>query len=95
MSIKQSSSPLGVNSFPGVKAPSDARALRVAVTEYFLSVYLEDGRMLSVPTQWFSRLLDASEGQRGRYELIDDGRAIHWPDLDEDISVAGLLGGPD
>ena len=53
------------------------------------------GRSLTVPLEWFPRLRDASEADRKSFELDADGYAIHWPVLDEDISVPGLLGLPD
>jgi hypothetical protein len=58
-------------------------------------VHLEDGRSLTVPIEWFPRLRDATAEQRSRWRLIGPGTGIHWPDLDEDISIAGLLGLPD
>ncbi len=54
---------------------------------------LDDGRTLSVPLAWYPRLLHGTEAERMRYELIGDGEGIHWPDLDEDISIEGLLAG--
>jgi len=56
-----------------------------------LVVDLTDGRTLAVPLAWFPRLTEASANQRDEYELVGDGRGIHWPLLDEDISVLGLL----
>lgn len=56
-----------------------------------LHVRLADGREISAPLEWFPRLRDASPEQRGRWRPIGGGVGIHWPDLDEDISVAGLL----
>ncbi len=53
---------------------------------------LEDGRTLGVPLVWCPRLDAASAQQRSRWELIPGGDAIHWPDVDEDVSVSGLLG---
>jgi hypothetical protein len=58
-------------------------------------VHLEDGRSLTVPLEWFPRLREATPEQLSRWRLIGPGTGIHWPDLDEDISVAGLLGLPD
>jgi hypothetical protein len=58
-------------------------------------VHLQDGRSLTVPIEWFPRLRDATAEQRARYEFSGHGYAIHWPDIDEDISVPGLLGLPD
>jgi hypothetical protein len=60
-----------------------------------LVVHLQDGRSLTVPLEWFPRLRDASAEERSRYEFSGHGYAIHWPALDEDISVPGLLGLPD
>jgi len=54
-------------------------------------VHLEDGRSLSVPLEWFPRLRDATPEQRSHWRFIGPGTGIHWPDIDEDISVAGLL----
>ena len=58
-----------------------------------LTVRLDDGRSLSVPLAWYPRLLNGTEAERKNYELIGDGEGIHWPELDEDISVEGLLAG--
>jgi hypothetical protein len=69
----------------------DATALDVAVTEDRVIVTLADGRELSAPLTWFPRLLDASNEQRRNWRLIGHGQGIHWPDVDEDISVASLL----
>jgi len=71
----------------------DPRAKEVAVTDDELSVLLAAGRRISVPLAWFPRLLRATPAQRARFELIGDGQGIHWPDIDEDLSVAGLLRG--
>jgi Protein of unknown function (DUF2442) len=71
----------------------DPRAKEVSITEDELTVLLADGRRISVPLAWFPRLLRAAPAQRARFELIGDGQGIHWPDLDEDLSVAGLLRG--
>lgn len=56
-------------------------------------VLLVDGRTIAVPLVWFPRLSSASQKQLANYELLGDGEGIHWPDADEDISVAGLLRG--
>ncbi|MRG56917.1 DUF2442 domain-containing protein [Phyllobacterium sp. SYP-B3895] len=68
-------------------------AIEVAVSDIVLSLTLDDGRQLAVPTVWFPRLLSGSQQSRDRWELIGRGQGIHWPELDEDISVAGLLAG--
>ncbi|MBM2812121.1 MAG: hypothetical protein HW416_2880 [Chloroflexi bacterium] len=65
----------------------------VLVTEDTLTVELSDGRTLSVPLSWFPRLVHAGVEERARWRLIGRGLGIHWDDLDEDISVEGLLAG--
>lgn len=67
------------------------RARKVKVTRDTLRVDLTDGRTITVPTYWFPRLLRGTAKQRARYELIGEGEGIHWPGVDEDISVYGLL----
>lgn len=69
----------------------DATAVDVKVTGAQLFVVLADGRELSAPLAWFPRLAEATEQQRANWRLIGRGQGIHWPDVDEDISVAGLL----
>lgn len=68
-------------------------ALDVVVTDDEIRVALEDGRKVSVPLAWFPRLLQATREQRADFRLIGGGGGIHWPELDEDLSVAGLLRG--
>lgn len=65
----------------------------VTVTEDTLSVDLSDGRTISVPLTWFPRLLDATPEERKNWRFIGKGHGIHWEDIDEDISVEGLLAG--
>ncbi len=72
---------------------NDPRAKEVSVTEDELCVLLDDGRRVSAPLAWFPRLLRATPAERSNYELLGDGQGIHWPDVDEDLSVAGLLRG--
>ena len=69
------------------------RAQDVLLTEDELTVSLVDGRRVSVPLAWFPRLLHASPEQRSNWQLLGDGEGIHWPDVDEDLSVAGILRG--
>ena len=69
----------------------DATAIDVAVTDERLIVMLADGRELSVPLAWSARLSDASNEQRQKWRLIGRGQGIHWPEIDEDISVTSLL----
>lgn len=68
-------------------------AQNVSVTDDTLTVDLSDGRTISVPLAWFPRLLHGTPAERNKWRLIGDGEGIHWPDLDEDISVENLLFG--
>ena len=68
-------------------------AIDVLVTEDTLSVELSDGRTISVPIEWYPRLVQGSHSERSNWRLIGRGEGIHWPDLDEDISIEGLLAG--
>ncbi len=72
---------------------ANPRAQDVLVSEDELTVSLADGRRVSVPLAWFPRLLHASPAQRSNWQLLGDGEGIHWPDVDEDLSVAGILRG--
>lgn len=69
------------------------KAEGVTVTEDTLAVDLSDGRSISVPLAWFPRLLHASPAERKNWRLIGKGQGMHWADIDEDISVEGLLAG--
>ncbi len=68
-------------------------ALNVLLTDDTLSVDLSDGRSISVPIAWFPRLLHSTEQERNNWRLIGKGQGIHWEDIDEDISIEGLLAG--
>jgi len=65
----------------------------VTITKDTLSVDLSDGRTISVPLSWFPRLVHATLAERSNWSLIGKGHGVHWPDIDEDISVEGLLAG--
>ncbi|MYG12761.1 MAG: DUF2442 domain-containing protein [Gammaproteobacteria bacterium] len=65
----------------------------VSVSEETLTVDLSDGRTLAVPTGWYPRLVYANEEERANWTIIDGGQGIHWRELDEDVSLAGLLAG--
>ena len=71
----------------------DVFAESVLFSEDSLTVRLDDGRSMSVPLAWFPRLLYGTKTERENYELIGEGEGIHWPELDEDISIEGLLAG--
>ena len=68
-------------------------AMTVAVTEDTLTAELSDGRTISVPLAWYPRLVHATSEERGNWALIGGGQGVHWPGLDEDISVENLLAG--
>jgi hypothetical protein len=69
----------------------DSDAISVTCTDAQLQVTLSDGRVISAPLAWSPRLLAATPAQRQNWSLIGGGVGIHWPDIDEDISVKGLL----
>ena len=68
-------------------------AQEVSVTEDTLKAELADGRTISVPLAWYPRLVHATQEERDNWELIGEGQGIRWPDLDEDLSVEGLIAG--
>ncbi len=68
-----------------------AKATDVCITEHELVVTLANARVLSVPLEWFPRLRAGTREQRANWRMIGGGEGIHWEELDEDISVAGLL----
>jgi hypothetical protein len=70
-----------------------ARVQRVSLTDDALAVDLTDGRTVSVPLAWFPRLLHGSIEERNNWRLIANGEGIHWPSLDEDVSVGNLIFG--
>lgn len=70
-----------------------ACASNVTVTKDTLTVDLDDGRTISVPLEWYPRLTHGSSKERNKWSLIGEGLGVHWPDLDEDISVENLLAG--
>lgn len=77
-----------------IPTPS-VRARSVKVSDDELIVELADGRSLSVPLVWFPRLLNATLESRNRWTLLGQGEGIHWPEIDEDLSVEGLLAARD
>jgi len=71
----------------------EPRAVRVKVTRSEVVVDLSDGRTVSAPLAWYPRLLHGTQGERHNWRLVAGGSGINWPDLDEDLSVDGLLDG--
>jgi hypothetical protein len=72
---------------------TDARVKQVSVTDDLITFHLMDGRVISVPLAWSWRLSDATAAQRNNYEIIGDGQGVHWPEIDEDLSVDGMFHG--
>lgn len=72
---------------------AEAKAQKVMVTDDTLAVDVNDGRTISVPLAWFPRLLHGTPEERSNWRFIGQNEGIHWPDLDEDISVENLLMG--
>lgn len=71
----------------------EPKLLDVRVSEEEIIAFLADGRTVSVPLVWSWRLSEASQKERENFQIMGDGQGIHWPDVDEDISVEGMLGG--
>jgi hypothetical protein len=72
---------------------AEAKAKNITITDDTLSADLIDGRTISVPLVWYPRLTHATEKERNNWRFIGDKEGIHWPDLDEDISIENLLMG--
>ena len=72
---------------------TEPRVTAVEVTDTLIVAYLADGRTISVPLAWSWRLSDATPEQRAHYEIFGEGTGIRWPDIDEDLSVRGMLEG--
>lgn len=77
-----------------VAVDPDPIAIDVEMSDAALRIVLSDGRELSAPLAWFPRLRDATREQRQKWEPIGRGHGIHWPEIDEDISIRALLGRP-
>ena len=71
----------------------EPRAQEITITGDSLSVDLMDGRTIIVPIVWYPRLWHGTPEERNNFEIIGDGTLLHWPDLDEDLSVDGILAG--
>jgi len=76
-----------------IAVSTDSRVKEVLVTDDFITFSLVDGRVVSVPLAWSWRLSEATRAQRENFEIIGDGYGVHWPDVDEDLSVEGMLHG--
>jgi hypothetical protein len=74
-------------------ASNAPRIQEMRVTKDEIIAHLTDGRVISVPLAWSWRLSDATPAQRAKFRLIGSGQGVHWPEIDEDISVEGMLHG--
>jgi len=72
---------------------SEPRMMTMNVTEDLIIAELEDGRIISVPITWSWRLSEATPEQRNNFEVLGNGEGAHWPEIDEDISVRGMMFG--
>jgi hypothetical protein len=72
---------------------NEPRIQDVRITSDEIIAHLADGRVISVPLAWSWRLSDATPAQRAKWRLIGDGQGVHWPEIDEDLSVEGMLHG--
>jgi hypothetical protein len=75
--------------------PVTALAKSVKFTKSMMQITFRDGRVLAVPLLWFPTLQAATAAQRMQYEIAGGGISLHWPELDEDLSIAGLMAGVD
>ena len=90
-----STSPKSNVKFARAYVPTSALAKSVEFDNEAMRVTFADGRVLSIPLIWFPVLRDATAEQRANYEIGGGGISLHWPDLDEDLSIAGLMAGVD
>ena len=90
MSIEDSSTTPGMNTLAEI---TDLRATSVRMEADMFYVEIEDGREIGVPYSWFWRLEDATAEQRNNWRFIAGGHGIHWEEIDEDISIAGIIKG--
>ena len=81
-----------MNGIPSVAATvALSKIIRVGVNDDTLSVDLEDGRTISVPIGWYPRLAYGTPTERGNFQISGAGYGVHWPDLDEDVGIEGML----
>jgi hypothetical protein len=73
------------------KTLAELSIMGILITEDFLTAHISDGREVSIPIAWFPRLMDAKPDQLAKYEISPSGYGIHWPDIDEDISIRSFI----
>ena len=72
--------------------PDELSILKLTVTDEMLTAHISDGRIISIPVAWFSRLRNGTLEQLKNFEISPSGYGIHWPDMDEDVSIRAFLG---
>jgi hypothetical protein len=95
MSTLIKAEPSSKSKFRRAYVPQTALAKSVEFADDLMQVFLTDGRIISVPVIWFPLLHEATPEQREQYEIGGGGVSLHWPEIDEDLSVASLLAGAD
>ena len=95
MSTSVETQPKSKRRFRRAYVPTTALAKTVKFADEMMQVFLTDGRIISVPLIWFPLLYEATPEQRERYEIGGGGVSLHWPEIDEDLSVASLMAGAD
>lgn len=88
--MKTKSATVGMNT---PKSSIEPAITDVAVSAHLLTVTLNDGRIVSTPVSWYPRLRDATQAQRSNWKIIGSGIGVNWPDVDEDLSLQGMLDG--
>lgn len=84
-----------LHTFRRAYVPRTALAQFVEFDEEMMHVFLTDGRIISAPIIWFPLLHEATQEQRSKYEIGGGGVSLHWPELDEDLSIANVMAGVD
>ncbi|CUS06249.1 conserved protein of unknown function [Candidatus Promineifilum breve] len=95
MSTLTETTPTAKRKFRRAFVPQSALAQTIEFADDLIHVFLTDGRIISVPVIWFPLLHEATPEQRAAYEIGGGGISLHWPEIDEDLSVASLLAGAD
>jgi hypothetical protein len=93
MNMKSKQRGKSTSATKGVEAPDEPLGKSVRITDNYLAVTLRDGRIISTPLEWYPRLCHATRADRAVWEWDGDGVGIHWPLVDEDLSIAGMLRG--
>jgi hypothetical protein len=93
MNMKSKQRGTSTSAANGVHPSAEPLGKKIQITDDYLAVTLQDGRIISTPLEWYPRLCRATPADRAVWEWDGDGIGIHWPLLDEDLSIAGMLRG--